>query len=344
MKVAEFDFPLPAEAIAQRPAAPRDIARLLEVGATLNDHVVGALPRVLRPGDLMVFNDTKVIPARLYGRRNTVPIEITLIKEIAPGRWRALARRARRLKPGQRIDIAEGFFATLEAKNADGSVDLAFDRAGAELAEALERHGTPPLPPYIKRNAPDPRDRTDYQTVFAARPGAIAAPTAGLHFTKRLLARLDACGVRRTTLTLHVGAGTFSPVKAEKVEDHVMHAEWGEIGGEAAEAIARARSEGGRIIAVGTTALRLIETAAAEGGGVRPFRGETAIFITPGFRFRAIDLLITNFHLPCSTLFMLVCAFAGTERMKRAYAHALASGYRFYSYGDCCLLHRSESG
>jgi S-adenosylmethionine:tRNA ribosyltransferase-isomerase len=344
MKVAEFDFPLPAEAIAQRPAVPRDSARLLEVGAVLNDHVVSALPQLLRPGDLMVFNDTKVIPARLQGRRNAVPIEITLIKEIAPGRWRALARRARRLKRGHRIDIAEGFFTTLEAKNADGSVELAFDRAGADLAEALERHGTPPLPPYIKRNVPDPRDRTDYQTVFAARPGAVAAPTAGLHFTEQLLARLDEQGVRRATLTLHVGAGTFSPVKAETVEDHVMHAEWGEIGVEAAEAMARARAEGARIIAVGTTALRLIETAASGGDGVRPFTGDTAIFITPGFRFRAVDMLITNFHLPCSTLFMLVCAFAGTERMKQAYAHALAAGYRFYSYGDCCLLHRSDSG
>jgi S-adenosylmethionine:tRNA ribosyltransferase-isomerase len=343
MKVAEFDFPLPAEAIAQRPAVPRDSARLLEAGAALNDTIVSALPQLLRPGDLMVFNDTRVIPARLHGRRDGVPIEITLIKEIAPGRWRAMARRARRLKPGHRIDFAEGFFATVEARSADGLVELAFDRSGAALAEALERHGNPPLPPYIKRVAPDPRDRTDYQTVFAARPGAIAAPTAGLHFTERLLARLDARGVRRTTLTLHVGAGTFSPVKAEAVEDHVMHAEWGEIGVEAAEAIRGARSDGARVIAVGTTALRLIETAAAA-GDIRPFMGETAIFITPGFRFRAVDMLITNFHLPCSTLFMLVCAFAGTDRMKRAYAHALAAGYRFYSYGDCCLLHRGESG
>jgi S-adenosylmethionine:tRNA ribosyltransferase-isomerase len=343
MKVAEFDFPLPAEAIAQRPAVPRDSARLLEVGAALRDHVVSALPRLLRAGDLMVFNDTRVIPARLHGRRDGVPIEITLLEEIAPGRWRALARRARRLKPGHRIDFAEGFCARIEAKSADGGVELAFDRSGADLAEALERHGSPPLPPYIKRDAPDPRDRTDYQTIFAARPGAVAAPTAGLHFTERLLARLDTCGVRRATLTLHVGAGTFSPVKAETVEDHVMHAEWGEIGAEAAEAIRRARTDGARVIAVGTTALRLIETAAAA-GDVRPFMGETAIFITPGFRFRAVDMLITNFHLPCSTLFMLVCAFAGTERMKRAYAHALAAGYRFYSYGDCCLLHRGESG
>ena len=343
MKVAEFDFPLPAAAIAQRPAVPRDSARLLEVGAALNDRIVSALPQLLRPGDLMVFNDTKVIPARLHGRSNGLPIEITLIKEIAPGRWRALARRARRLKPGQRVDLAEGFSAKVEAKSADG-VDLAFDRAGADLREALERHGTPPLPPYIKRGAPDPRDRADYQTVFAARPGAIAAPTAGLHFTEQLLARLDERRVRRATLTLHVGAGTFSPVKAEAVEDHVMHAEWGEIGVETAEAIRSARANGARVIAVGTTALRLIETAAAEGGEVRPFMGETDIFITPGFRFRAVDMLMTNFHLPCSTLFMLVCAFAGTERMKRAYAHALAAGYRFYSYGDGCLLHRGESG
>jgi S-adenosylmethionine:tRNA ribosyltransferase-isomerase len=347
MKVAEFDFPLPAEAIAQRPAVPRDSARLLEVSAALGepllrDHVVRDLPRLLRAGDLLVFNDTKVIPARLHGHRDGVPVEVTLLREIARGRWRALARRARRLKRGQRIDFAEGFSATIEAKRPEGDIELAFACAGAALQEALERHGTPPLPPYIKRDAPDPRDRADYQTVFAARPGAIAAPTAGLHFTQALLARLDASGVGRATLTLHVGAGTFSPMKAEKVEDHVMHAEWGEIGPVAAEAIARTRRNGGRIVAVGTTALRLIETAAA-GGAIRPFTGETAIFIAPGFRFHAADMLITNFHLPRSSLFMLVCAFAGTDRMKQAYAHALAAGYRFYSYGDCCLLHREES-
>lgn len=343
MKVAEFDFPLPAEAIAQRPAVPRDSARLLEVGAGLQDHVVRDLPELLRAGDLLVFNDTKVIPARLFGHRDTLPIEVTLIQEIAPGRWRALARRARRLKLGQQIHFGAGFSAAVAAKNAAGDIELAFEQTGAALLAALEQHGNPPLPPYIKRDAPDPRDRTDYQTVFASRPGAIAAPTAGLHFTEALLARLDASGIRRTTITLHVGAGTFSPIKVDTVEDHVMHAEWGEIGPAAAEAIGHARRDGGRVIAVGTTALRLIETAADDAGAVRRFAGETALFITPGFRFRAIDMLITNFHLPCSSLFMLVCAFAGIDRMKEAYAHALAGGYRFYSYGDCCLLHRGES-
>lgn len=347
MKVAEFDFPLPAEAIAQRPAVPRDSARLLEVGAYLTDHVMRDLPGLLRAGDLLVFNDTKVIPARLFGHRDSVPIEVTLIQEIAPGRWRALARRARRLKRGQRIQFGDGFSAVIEAKNPAGDVELTFDLTGdltgTALLAALEQYGSPPLPPYIKRNAPDPRDRTDYQTVFAARPGAIAAPTAGLHFTEALLAKLDAGGIRRTTITLHVGAGTFSPIKVDTVEDHVMHAEWGEIGPAAAAAIGRARHDGGRVIAVGTTALRLIETAADDAGAVRPFAGETTLFITPGFRFRAIDMLITNFHLPCSSLFMLVCAFAGIDRMKEAYAHALAGGYRFYSYGDCCLLHRGES-
>ncbi len=343
MKVAEFDFVLPPEAIAQRPAVPRDSARLLEVGADLRNHVVSELPKLLRADDLLVFNDTKVIPTRLFGHRDDVPIEVTLIKEITPGRWQALARRARRLKPGQRIRFGEEFSAVVAAKHPTGDVELAFELSGAALLAALEQYGSPPLPPYIKRNGPDARDGADYQTVFAARPGAIAAPTAGLHFTKSLLARLDAAGIRRTIVTLHVGAGTFSPIKVEKVEDHVMHAEWGEIGPAAAAAIRRTRSEGGRVIAVGTTALRLIETAAAT-GTVEPFAGETALFITPGFRFRAADMLMTNFHLPCSSLFMLVCAFAGIEKMKQAYAHALAAGYRFYSYGDCCLLHGGESG
>ena len=342
MKVTDFDFPLPADAIAQRPAVPRDSARLLEVGTRLEDHVVRDLPRLLRAGDLLVFNDTKVIPARLHGHRDDVPIEVTLIQELAPGRWRALARRARRLRAGQQIHFGKEFSATVAAKSPDGDIELTFEQRGAELLAALEQYGNPPLPPYIKREAPDPRDRSDYQTVFAARPGAIAAPTAGLHFTEALLARLDAGGIRRTTITLHVGAGTFSPSKVDTVEDHVMHAEWGEISQPAAEAIGRTRSHGGRVIAVGTTALRLLETAADETGAVRPFAGETALFITPGYRFRATDLLITNFHLPCSSLFMLVCAFAGTERMKQAYAHALSAGYRFYSYGDCCLLHGGE--
>lgn len=346
MRVADFDFTLPANAIAQRPATPRDSARLLEVrDAVLADHCVADLPSLLAPGDLLVVNDTKVIPARLHGQRDAVDVEITLLEEVAPGRWQGLVRRARRLKAGDRIRIAGDLVAEVERKGTGGAVTLAFNRAGAELAAALERHGAAPLPPYIKRPAgADAQDRRDYQTVYAAAPGAVAAPTAGLHFTRRLLERLHERGVRRAAVTLHVGAGTFLPVKAETVEDHVMHAERGEIGTDAAAMIARTRAEGGRIIAVGTTCLRLLESAADAEGSVRPFSGRTAIFITPGFRFRAVDMLMTNFHLPRSTLFMLVCAFAGTERMKQAYRHAIAQGYRFYSYGDCCLLHRGAAG
>ncbi len=345
MKVADFDFALPPEAIAQRPIAPRDAARMLEVGAALADRTVADLPSLLDPGDVVVVNDTKVVPARLHGRRGDVAIELTLLRELSPGRWRAMARRARRLKPGQRITFAADLAARVEAKEDDGEVVLAFDRAGAALAAALETHGAAPLPHYIRREAaPDARDRADYQTVFARHPGAIAAPTAGLHFTERLLARLDAAGVRRLTLTLHVGAGTFRPVKTEKVVDHVMHPEWGEIDRAAADAINAARGRGGRIVAVGTTSLRLLETAADADGRVRAFTGETDLFITPGRPIRTADLLLTNFHLPRSTLFMLVCAFAGTERMKAAYGHAIAAGYRFYSYGDCCLLHRNPAG
>ncbi len=341
MRVDDFDFPLPVHAIAQRPVTPRDAARLLAVGEALEDRTARDLPGLLRPGDVMVFNDTRVIPTRLRGRRGEARIEATLHKEVAPGRWRAFARPGKRLRPGQRIDFDSGLSAEVEAKGADGEVVLAFDREGAALMAALEAHGAMPLPPYIKRDGPaDDRDREDYQTVFATRPGAVAAPTAGLHFTEALLAALDARGVRRVTVTLHVGAGTFLPVKTERVEDHVMHAEWGTVDAAAAAAVNEARAAGGRVVAVGTTSLRLLETAAGDDGALAPFAGETDIFITPGYRFKIVDMLLTNFHLPRSTLFMLVCALAGTERMKRAYRHAIESGYRFYSYGDCCLLER----
>ncbi len=343
MKVDDFDFELPRERIAERPARPRDAARLLEVRPDgLGDHRVSDLPRLLRPGDMLVFNDTRVIPARLAGRRGGAKVEVTLHKRKAPGRWRAFARPARKLSAGDRIDFGEVLAATVAEKGEAGEVTLDFGLDDAALFAALEAQGAMPLPPYIKRAEPDPADREDYQTVYARRPGAVAAPTAGLHFTDRLLRALDARGVATVFVTLHVGAGTFLPVKAERVEDHRMHAEWGEIGDAAAIAINAARAQGGRIVAVGTTSLRLLESAAEEDGTVRPFMGETDIFIAPGYRFRAVDLLLTNFHLPRSTLFMLVAAFSGLARMKAAYAHAVDAGYRFYSYGDACLLHPAE--
>ncbi len=350
MRVDDFDFELPRALIADRPAVPRDAARLLEVrpdGAV--DRTIRDLPGLLSPGDLLLFNDTKVIPARLLGRRperlaghrGQAAIEVTLHKSEGPDRWRAFARPAKRLKPADRIDFADGFAAEVAEKGEAGEVTLVFDRGGADLLAALERHGSMPLPPYMGRDA-DARDRADYQTLFARREGAVAAPTAGLHFTPELLAALDERGVGRATVTLHVGAGTFLPVKADDTRDHVMHSEWGEIGADVAARVNDTRAAGGRVVAVGTTSLRLLEAAAAGEGAVRPFAGETAIFITPGYRFRAVDLLLTNFHLPRSTLFMLVAAFAGLDRMKAAYAHAIAAGYRFYSYGDACLLHRSD--
>jgi len=340
MKVSDFDFDLPPQLIAERPAVPRDSARLLEVADGLHDHVVRDLPALLRPGDLLVFNDTRVIPVRLFGHRGTAAIEVTLHKGLAAARWRAFARPARKLKPGDVVAFEAGLSATVTDKGEGGEVELVFDRGGGALMAVLAEVGRMPLPPYIRRpGGADARDRADYQTIFAAKDGAVAAPTAGLHFTPALLAALDARGIGRVAVTLHVGAGTFLPVKAEDTKDHVMHAESGEIDAAAAVVIARTRDAGGRIVAVGTTSLRLLETAADEGGTVRPFAGDTALFITPGYRFKAVDLLLTNFHLPRSTLFMLVCAFAGLDRMRAAYAHAKSAGYRFYSYGDCCLLH-----
>lgn len=341
MKLSDFDFHLPAEAIAQHPLEPRHAARMLVVGDTLADRSVRDLPALLAPGDLLVCNDTKVIPVRLAGRRGEVAVEATLIEDLGDGRWRAMAKPGRRLRSGQRIKFADDFAAEVFAKNADGTVELAFGLGGPELLAALATHGQMPLPPYIKRpREGEARDHADYQTIFAARPGAVAAPTAGLHFTPALLEALDARGIGRATVTLHVGAGTFLPVKTDNIADHVMHAEQGEISQQAAEAVNRAQSEGRRIVCVGTTSLRLLEAAADETGQLAPFAGAVDLFVTPGYRWKIAGLLLTNFHLPRSTLFMLVSAFAGTERMKAAYAHALAQGYRFYSYGDCCLLHR----
>ena len=341
MRVDAFDFDLPREAIATRPARPRDSARLLDLTAGLAHRGVADLPALLRPGDMMVFNDTRVIPARLVGVRGEARVELTLHRCLGDDRWLAFAKPARRLRPGDRIAFADVFSATVEARDGP-EVSLVFDRGGTALADALQRHGAMPLPPYIRRDA-DERDRDDYQTVFAREEGAVAAPTAGLHFTDRLLQAIDARGVERRFVTLHVGAGTFLPVSVEDTADHPMHSESCVLTPGTAGAINRCRAAGGRIVAVGTTVVRLLESAARPDGNVEPFTGEVDLFIEPGYRFKTVDLMLTNFHLPRSTLFMLVCAFAGTERMKTAYAEALAAGYRFYSYGDACLLAREEA-
>ncbi|MBI3517256.1 MAG: tRNA preQ1(34) S-adenosylmethionine ribosyltransferase-isomerase QueA [Proteobacteria bacterium] len=328
--------------IAAHPARPRDSARLLEVGDRLIDRVVADLPELLAPGDVLVVNDTRVLPARLDGVRRGAAVEVTLHKREAPGRWRAFARPGRRLHVGDTIEFAPGFAAAVAGRGPEGDVVLQFGGDDAALFHQLETYGRMPLPPYIRRAAePDPRDREDYQTLFATHAGAVAAPTAGLHFTGGLMAGLHERGVATVALTLHVGAGTFLPVRTEEVRQHRMHAEYGEIAPSAAVRINQARAAGGRVVAVGTTSLRLLEAAIGPDGTLAAFAGETDIFITPGYTFRMADLLLTNFHLPRSTLFMLVCAFAGTERMRAAYAHAIAAGYRFYSYGDCCLLRRA---
>ena len=339
MRVADFDFDLPAERIALRPARPRDSARLLEVkGREISDHRVLELPNLLRPGDVLVFNDTKVIPAQLEGKRGDASIGATLHKREGPRAWQAFLRNAKRVRAGDTIDFGEHVAASVVEKAEDGSALLHFH--GDEPVELLlERAGRMPLPPYIaSRREVDERDREDYQTMFAREEGAVAAPTAALHFTPRLLEALDERGIGRETLTLHVGAGTFLPVKSERIEEHKMHAEWGRIDAETADRLNHVRRAGGRLISVGTTSLRLIESAAADDGTIQPFEGDTAIFITPGYCFKAIDGLITNFHLPRSTLFMLVSALMGLDVMKAAYSHAIATGYRFYSYGDASLL------
>jgi S-adenosylmethionine:tRNA ribosyltransferase-isomerase len=356
-----FDFHLPEELIALRPAVPRDAARLLLVEplATpdIADRMVRDLPALLAPGDALVFNDTKVIPAELDGvrRRDEVAakVAVTLIERLGPDRWQALARPAKRLKAGDRIEfgtsdgacLACGLAATVASRGEDGEATLVFDLTGPALDQAIQSLGNMPLPPYIaSRRRADAKDRSDYQTVFAREEGAVAAPTAGFHFTDDLLQALADRGISEHFVTLHVGPGTFLPVRSVDTKDHRMHAEHGAVPAETADALNEVRGRGGRIVAVGTTSLRLLESAAAEDGLLQPFTGETSLFITPGYRFRFVDRLLTNFHLPRSTLFMLVAAFSGLDLMKRAYDHAVAQRYRFYSYGDACLLSPAGSG
>jgi S-adenosylmethionine:tRNA ribosyltransferase-isomerase len=358
MRTDLFDFELPPERIALRPAAPRDSARLLVVrpgtDLGLEDRAVRDLPALLSPGDALVVNDTKVIPARLKGRRigrGAEPaIEATLHQRLDGARWRAFVKPAKRLAVGDVVRFGEEgrvcflgqLDATVEAKNEGGEVTLAFAFHGPVLDQAVDERGAMPLPPYIAaRRPPDDQDRIDYQTMFAQAEGSVAAPTAGLHFTDALTARLAERGVAVQKVTLHVGAGTFLPVKVEDTTAHKMHAETGSVSAATADALNAVHRAGGRIVAVGSTSLRLIESASGDDGIVRPFEGETALFITPGYRFRAVDVMMTNFHLPRSTLFMLVAAFCGLELMQRAYAHAIVQGYRFYSYGDACLLFRN---
>ena len=338
MRVSDFDFELPPDRIALRPAVPREAARLLEVGRGLADHTIADLPRLLRAGDVLVFNNTKVIPAALSGHRisrlgTTPKIEVLLHMRLSANRWKAFAKPAKKLEAGDKLQFGS-LEAVVEEKGEAGEITLRFTLSGAALDEALTLVGRMPLPPYIEsKRAQDEQDRRDYQTIFAKEQGAVAAPTAGLHFTAELMTQLQEAGIGHEFVTLHVGAGTFLPVKVEDTNDHKMHAEWGEVSAEAVVRLKAARAAGGRIIAVGTTSLRLLEASSLE-----PFSGTTEIFITPGYKFRAADCLITNFHLPKSTLFMLVSAFAGQARIKAAYAHAIATGYRFYSYGDASLL------
>ena len=360
MRVDLFDFDLPEDRIALRPVEPRDSARMLVVRpetTAFEDRSVRDLPDLLRPGDVLVLNNTKVIPSRLYGLRvreeTAARVEIMLHKREGTDRWRAFARPAKKLAVGDRIRFGEAsessvcelvrLDAEVEEKGEGGEVMLRFAFAGPVLDEAIARLGELPLPPYIAgKRATDDKDRTDYQTVYARDEGAVAAPTAGLHFTDDLFRRLRERGIVHHFVTLHVGAGTFLPVKADDTSEHRMHAEWGSITEETARALNEARARGGRIVAVGTTSLRLLESAARDDGSLAPFSGDTAIFITPGYRFKAVDVLMTNFHLPRSTLFMLVSAFAGLDRMKAAYSHAIETGYRFYSYGDASLLFRAN--
>ncbi|UPT61273.1 MAG: tRNA preQ1(34) S-adenosylmethionine ribosyltransferase-isomerase QueA [Hyphomonadaceae bacterium JAD_PAG50586_4] len=352
MRVDLFNFDLPEELIALRPARPRDSARLLLVrdDGMIEDRFVRDAPALFRRGDLLIFNDTRVIPAALKAVRPArdaqspdVAVSLNLIERIDGATWRALGKPGKRLKKADALNFEGGLSATITAKGEEGDLTLRFDRAGAALEEAIAQIGAPPLPPYIAaKRMPDDADRDDYQTVFAKKDGAVAAPTAGLHFTDALLKRLAAGGVESARVTLHVGAGTFLPVKTDDTEAHVMHSEWREISPEAADAINRAKAEGRRVIAIGTTALRSLESAADESGRIQAQAGGTDIFITPGYRFRVVDGLWTNFHLPRSTLFMLVSAFAGLERMQEAYAHAIANKYRFYSYGDGSLLWRPQ--
>lgn len=354
MQVDIFDFDLDRRLIADKPASPRDSSRLLDLteDGQIHDRHFYDLPDILRKGDVLVFNDTKVIPARLYGQRGDALVEVTLYHPIDGLSWMSFIKNAKRLHPGDTVTFytdtisaaASDFSAKVISKQGEEGVELRFNCSADSLTQHLETYGSMPLPPYIKRDKPQPglwnkyNDKEDYQTVYACHEGAVAAPTAGLHFTDRVFKALDAKGVQKVFLTLHVGAGTFLPVKVADTKDHKMHSEFGIITEEACNAINRAKQEGRRIIAVGTTSLRLLESAADDKGILHPFCGETDIFITPGYKFKMIDLMITNFHLPKSTLFMLICAVAGIDRMKTAYAHAMEAGYRFYSYGDSSII------
>ncbi len=339
MRLNAFDFELPRELIAQSPATPRDSARLLVVADKVQDRCVADLPDLLQPGDMLVVNETRVMPVRLSGHRGNSAIGVTLHTDMGDGRWLAFAKPGRRLRIGDQIDFAADFAATVSEKREQGDIALAFEMSATEFATALEKYGSMPLPPYIRRDSgPEPNDRNRYQTMFATKDGAIAAPTAGLHFTPGLIERLTSRGIGLARVTLHVGVGTFLPVKVDDLDDHRMHSEFGSIDADTAAAINAARAAGGRIVAVGTTCVRLLESATDEKGVVHPYDKETALFITPGWRFRAVDLMVTNFHLPKSTLFVLVSAFAGLNRIQDAYRHAVKEKYRFYSYGDACLL------
>ena len=345
MRVELFDFALPEERIASEPASPRDSSKLLCIpkNGVFQDKHAYDLDTLLLPSDVLVFNDTKVLPARLYGMRGQAHIEATLLKQLSLDTWECLIKNARRLKQGDEISFAENFNAAVLSKSEDGPVRLKFNRSGTELFEALHTYGIMPLPPYIHREKGGKEsDKADYQTIYAKNEGAVAAPTAGLHFTEELFKRLDEKGVQRVFVTLHVGGGTFLPMKAADTKDHKMHAEFGVITQQTADFLNEAKRQGRRIISVGTTSLRLLESAADDKGVLHPFCGETDIFITPGYRFKFIDLLWTNFHLPKSTLFMLVCAFAGMEKMKKAYRHAIERQYRFFSYGDACLIEKDD--
>ena len=356
MRVDLFDFELPEDRIALRPVSPRDAAKLLVVkpGEAFGDRVASDLPNLLEPGDALVFNDTRVIPAQLEGARErdgvVARIGATLHMRTAPDRWKAFVRGAKKLREGDRVRFGETgeacylgvLDATVAGKGEEGEVELAFDLSGPALDEALAAVGHIPLPPYIAlKRAEDERDRADYQTIYAREEGAVAAPTAGLHFTDELFEALDARGIERHFVTLHVGAGTFLPVKADDTKDHRMHFERGVVPAQTADALNAVKARGGRIISVGTTSLRLLESAADDAGKLHAWEGATDIFITPGYRFRFVDMLMTNFHLPRSTLMMLVSAFSGLETMRSAYAHAIDNGYRFYSYGDASLLYRA---
>ena len=344
MKTSDFDFDLPSELIANAPADPRDSARLLYInGSELQDRGMLDLPDLLKPMDVLVFNDTKVIPARLYGARGEAKIEMTLFKQVDLSTWETLIKNARRLHPNDKIDITNDFYATVLDKKENGAVVVQFNYKGVDLFAKLHEVGTMPLPPYIKRaRGGKESDKADYQTIYARVEGAVAAPTAGLHFTDRLFKVLDEKGIKREFVTLHVGGGTFLPVKEENVEDHKMHAEYGVITPEVADRLNQYKSQGRRMVPVGTTSLRLLESASDEQGILHPFAGETSIFITPGYQFKFIDALFTNFHTPESTLFMLVSALAGLDEMKSAYKHAVEKRYHFFSYGDACLIEKKN--